>query len=87
MTEQISLRLPPQRLKDARQKAKKGSFGTVQAYIEQTIREDIYDDYELTKKERLLIDTLLKNKGNPKYWSTEAEYDRVIRNARKNSGR
>ena len=79
MNEQINLRLPPLLLKDARKKAKQNGFGTVQAYIEQAVRADIYDVHELSAKETGIIERLMKTRGDPRFWATEEEYHAVIK--------
>ncbi len=82
MNQQINLRLPPKLIKDAQGKAKAMGFGTIQAYIEQTIREDIYDDYVLTKKESELIERVVKASHDPRFRVTEEEHQELLRKKR-----
>jgi len=78
MNEQINIRLPQKLLKDARQKAKSEGFGTVQSYIEQTVRDDIYDDYVLSPKENELIDRIMKSRDDPRMWLNEEQFRRKV---------
>jgi lipoate-protein ligase A len=82
MNEQINLRMPATLLKAARQKAKSKGHRNVQEYIAETIREDIYDDYVLSKKEIELIDRLMKAKGDPRIWGTEQELQAAFKRAK-----
>jgi hypothetical protein len=54
MNEQINLRLSPKLLKDARKKALDEGYSTVQSFIEEAVRQKLYER-ELTRQEMELV--------------------------------
>ena len=58
MNTQINLRLPNKMLISAKKKAKNKGFKTIQEYIKEIIRTDLFDT--ITKKEEILIKKIIK---------------------------
>jgi len=58
MNTQINLRLPNKMLISAKKKAKNKGFTTIQEYIKEIIRTDLFDT--ITKKEEILIKKIIK---------------------------
>jgi len=76
MNEQINLRLPPELLLRARGRAKQMGFGTVQAYIEQAVRQDLYE--RLTPNESALLRKLITSTEEKRLFGTEKDLSKAL---------
>ena len=61
VSQQVNLRLPPKLLADAKRESKRRGYRNVQAFVEQTIRDEIYDDIELTAAGRAKLERALRD--------------------------
>lgn len=74
MHTQVNIRMTDELLHKAQAKAKKRGFGSVQEFIRDLVREDVYEyDDSLTKEERELIDRMLALRHKKEAWGTEED--------------
>jgi len=71
MNKQINLRLPEKTLQSAQEYAKKNGFGTVQDFIEETVREKLFADVSV--KEMKMIKALIALSDKKNLFGTEKE--------------
>jgi hypothetical protein len=79
MNKQISLRLPPKLLKDATAHARQSGYGSVQEFIEECVREILYEYNEpLQAKELGLIRKILSDSHERKSWATQQNLEKAL---------
>lgn len=76
MNTQINLRVPQKLLRDMQREAKERGFGTLQAFILETLREEIYD--ELTPRERKLLTKMFEKQDHEEN-GNEAQLSAALR--------
>ena len=78
MNKQINLRLPSKLLNNASAYAQKNGFTNVQELIKETLREKIFPNSTISKKELMLIKKLIKATDEKKLWKTEDELFKAL---------
>ncbi|MBU2590252.1 MAG: hypothetical protein KKA65_00090 [Nanoarchaeota archaeon] len=73
MNKQVNLRLPEQLIISAKNYANKHGFATVQELIKESLREKLFDNPEISKKELALVKKLIKVSDEKNLYSTEKE--------------
>lgn len=73
MNSQINIRLPDTLLEAAREYATSHGFGTVQEFIRETVREKLFPDESLTKRERALVKGILEESFKHQSFRSEEE--------------
>ncbi|MBT4375756.1 hypothetical protein HOD29_00055 [archaeon] len=73
MNTQINLRLPEQLLTKAQLEARKKGFATLQEFIKEILRESLFEDQGVTKKELNLIKALYKVSEDKGLYGTEKQ--------------
>jgi hypothetical protein len=73
MNQQINLRLPSKLLNNASVYAKKNGFVNVQDLIKETLREKLFPESSISKKELLLVKKLLQATEDKELWKSEKE--------------
>ena len=73
MNTQINVRFPEKMLNSAQTYAEEHGFGTVQEFIKETIREKLFDEPEITKKELELVKKLVDVSEKKNLYGTEEE--------------
>jgi hypothetical protein len=73
MNQQINLRLPSKLLSNASVYAKKNGFTNLQELIKETLREKIFPETTISKKELFLVKKLLKATDEKGLWKSEGE--------------
>ncbi len=79
MTTQINLRLPDSMLARVKKHAESRGFDSIQDFIRETIREKIFGEPELTKKELELVKRLIKLADDRKLYVSEEELFKKLR--------
>jgi len=81
MNTQINLRLPENMLKTAKNYADRNGYGTVQEFIKETLREKLFEEEKLSKKEIMLVKEFVKESNRPGFFGTEKDLlDRFKKN-------
>ena len=73
MNTQINLRLPENLLTSVRSYSEEHGYGSVQDFIKETIREKLFDEQEITKKELEMVKKLVKVSERKNLFGTEKE--------------
>jgi len=71
MNKQVNLRLSEKMLVSAKKKANKEGFGTVQEYIKEVLRKELFET--LSAKELKLVKRLIALSDDKKLYGTEKE--------------
>ena len=71
MNAQVNLRLPEKLLISAEKRAKKNGFGSVQEYIKEVLRNDLFET--LSSKEIKLVKSLIALSEKKRLYGTEKE--------------
>lgn len=79
MNTQINVRFPEGLLSSARDYALKHGFGTVQEFIKDAVREKIFDEPSLTKKELALVRKIVHKSEKGNLYGTEKELFKKLR--------
>ncbi len=79
MNTQINLRLPEKMLITAQIYSKENGYSTIQEFIKETLREKLFEDNTITKKELVLVKKLLEASESKNLFKTEEELFRKIR--------
>jgi metal-responsive CopG/Arc/MetJ family transcriptional regulator len=81
MNSQINVRMPEKMLTAAHTYAEKNGYGTIQEFIKETIREKIFGEEKLSKKEIELVKQIVEASNKPGFYRTEKElFDRFKKN-------
>ena len=59
MNTQINIRMPKKLLSSVRSYSNEHGFGSVQDFVKETIRENLFDEPEITKEELEIVKKLL----------------------------
>jgi len=78
MNEQINLRLPEKMLASARSYADKNGFGNVQELLKELLRERLFEEPGITKKELSLVKQLKAVAEKNNLYGTEAQLFRKL---------
>jgi len=73
MNTQINLRLPENLLVAAKSYSKEHGFSTIQEFIKESIREQLFDAPQISKKEFALIKKLIEVSEKNNLYGTEEE--------------
>jgi hypothetical protein len=73
MNTQINLRLPEQLLTKAQLEARKKGFATLQEFIKEILRQFLFEDQGVTKKELNLIKAIYKVSEDKNLYGTEKQ--------------
>tara|TARA_Y100000310_G_C20478814_1_gene713706 strand:+ start:473 stop:715 length:243 start_codon:yes stop_codon:yes gene_type:complete len=73
MNKQINLRLSDKLLNTASTYAKKNGFTTVQELIKETLREKLFSEAMISKKELMLVKKLVQATNEKGLWKSEDE--------------
>jgi hypothetical protein len=73
MNAQINVRIPKKLLTSARSYATRKGYGTVQDLIKDTLREKVFDEPKISKKELVLLQRLLELTEKEDLYGTEQE--------------
>ncbi len=79
MNEQINLRLPEKLLMEAGSYAEKYGYGTVQELIKESLREKLFGEKMISKKEWLLVQKLVEATEKNNLFGTEEELFKILR--------
>jgi len=79
MNQQINLRLPEELLISARLYAKTHGFGTIQDLIKETLREKVFEEPEISKRELVLIKKLVEVSEKKNLYGTEEDLFKKLR--------
>ena len=79
MNAQINLRLPEKMLITAQTYSKENGYGTIQEFIKETLREKLFDENIITKKELVLVKKLLEISEKKNLFKTEEELFKKLR--------
>lgn len=79
MNTQINLRLPENMLVSANNYVKKHGFTTIQEFIKEVLREKLFEQQEITKKELTLIKKLIAVTEKNNLYGTEKELFNKLR--------
>lgn len=78
MNKQINLRMPKNLFDEAAKYSKKHGFGNVQDFIKETVREKLFEDVYITKKEMILLDKLVAVSNEKNLFGTEEELNKAL---------
>ena len=73
MTQQISLRLPENILKNANEYAEVHGFGSIQDFIREVLREKLFDEPNISEEESILVQKLAEASNKKNLYGTEEE--------------
>lgn len=73
MNTQINLRLPENMLTSVRSYSEEHGYGSVQDFIKETIREKLFDEEEITKRELEMLKKLIEVSKKKNLFGTEKE--------------
>ncbi len=73
MNTQINLRLPEKMIVSASAYAEKHGYGTIQEFIKETVREKLFKEKTITKKEFVLVKKLLEISNKKKLYGSEEQ--------------
>jgi len=73
MNQQINLRLPEAILVKAKTEARKKGFSSIQEFIKEVLRQNLFEDQGLTKKELDLVKAIYKVSEEKNLYGTESE--------------
>ncbi len=79
MNTQINIRFSDDLLSKAQKQAKSSGFGTVQEFIRETVREKLFEEKSVSKKELQLINQLIKTIDKRNDYGTEEELFKTLR--------
>ena len=79
MNTQINLRLPEALLSNAKTQAQKLGYGNVQEFIEETLREKLFDEPKISKEELDLVKSLAEVSIKNKLLGTEDKLFKRLR--------
>lgn len=79
MNTQINIRMPQKILSSAMSYSEEHGFGSVQEFIKETIREKLFDEPEITKKELELVKKLAVVSEKRNLYGTEDELFQKLR--------
>ena len=79
MNSQINLRLPEMLLKSAKSYAEKHGYGNVQDFIKETLRERLFENEDISKKELKLVKKLAEVSIKKGLTGTEEELFKKLR--------
>lgn len=79
MNTQINLRLPEKLLVSARTYASKHGFGTMQEFIKELMRERLFEEPMVSKKELALVKRLIEVSEKKDLYGTEAQLFKKLR--------
>ncbi len=71
MNRQINLRLPETMLRKARKHSEKHGYSSLQEFIKETLREKLFEDTTITKKELKLVKKLAEISEEKGLYGTE----------------
>jgi hypothetical protein len=78
MNQQINLRLPGKLLNNASNYAKKNGFNNIQELIKETLREKLFPETTISKKELILIKKIVEATNKKGLWKSEDELFKVL---------
>ncbi|MDP3727851.1 MAG: ribbon-helix-helix domain-containing protein [bacterium] len=73
MNTQINLRLPEKMIHSANTYVEKHGYGTIQEFIKETVREKLFEEATITKKELELVKKLLEVSNKNNLYGTEEQ--------------
>ena len=79
MNTQINVRFPEKLLVSAKKYSEQHGYSTVQEFIKETVREKLFEEPNLTKKEFFLVKKLLEATEKGDLYGTEEELFKKLR--------
>lgn len=79
MNTQINLRLPEKLLASAKSYSEEHGFSTIQEFIKEMVREKLFDETEISKKELKLVKKLVEVSEKKNLYGTEEELFKKLR--------
>ena len=76
---QINLRLPEKLLDSVKSYSEKNCYSSIQEFIKETLREKLFDEPKITKKELALVNKLLILSEKKNLYGTEEELFKKLR--------
>lgn len=73
MNSQVNVRMPKELLELTKKHAKKRGYSTMQEFIKEAIREKIFEERTVSKKELKLVEELLKVSKEKNLFGTQKE--------------
>ena len=73
MNTQINLRLPEKMIISANKYTEKHGYGTLQEFIKETLREKLFEEKTISKRELALVKELLEVSNKRELYKTEEE--------------
>ena len=79
MNSQINLRLPEKLLDSVKSYSEKNGYSSIQEFIKETLREKLFDEPKISKKELALVNKLLILSEKKNLYGTEEELFKKLR--------
>lgn len=79
MNKQINLRLPSNLLTEARSYAEKHGFSNIQDFVKEALREKLFEEPKISKKELALVRKLAEVSEKKQLYGTEEELFKKLR--------
>jgi hypothetical protein len=79
MNTQINIRIPEKLLNNAASYANKNGFSNVQELIKETLREKLFPEAMISKKELMLVKKLIEATDEKSLWASEEELFRKLK--------
>ena len=78
MTTQVNIRLSEELIIGAQKYAKKHGFGNIQELLKETLREKLFPETMISKKELLLVKKLIQATNEKGLWKSEDELFKAL---------
>ena len=78
MNTQINIRMSDQLLENAMKYAKKYGYGNIQELMKESLREKLFDESLISKRELLLVKKLIKATNEKGLWKSEDELFKAL---------